>query len=72
MRNVQDIEQCLEDSGWAKADIAAFVDADTDARIRLAQRHRRMLLEGMHATQRQIDCTDYLLHELERESSLTR
>lgn len=72
--NTQDenaLERCLADAGWEKASIAAFVTADDDDRKRLALKHRRKLLDGMHATQRQIDCTDYLLHELECESAAT-
>lgn len=66
-RNAGALERCLADAGWNEADATAFVAADHPARLRLARRHRRELLEGMHATQRQIDCTDYLLHELEGE-----
>ena len=36
--------------------------------MRVLARHRRALLDALHQSEKRIDCLDYLLHKLEKQS----
>ena len=62
--------QNLEDAGCGAADIARFFQLEREGRrleqLRLRRMHRTVLLDRLHASQRQIDCLDYLIYQMDR------
>lgn len=38
----------------------------TDELLRLLSRHRQTLLDGVHQWEKQIDCLDYLIYQIDR------
>jgi hypothetical protein len=66
-----DIIQNLEDAGCDSDTITAFVDemkkGKTAECIRLLTRHRKSLLDILHSDQRQIDCLDYLIYQINKQ-----
>lgn len=71
-RTESDLIQNLMDAGCPDALIGQFMDSYQSGRIkdglRLLQQHRRTLLDGVHAEERKINCLDYLVYHLEKET----
>lgn len=67
----EDVRQNLIDAGCDSETIASFFKiSGPDTRkeqLKLLDRHRKKLLEGIHRGQREIDCLDYLVMQIEKE-----
>lgn len=63
--------QCLEDSGCNKKDIKHFLECRKSEKnqeeLMLLRKHRSSLLDQLHKSQKQIDCLDYLIYQIERQ-----
>ncbi len=61
----------LEDAGCDETLIRQFMqcgkEENSSGQIRLLKMHRRDLLSSLHVCQSQIDCLDYLLHQMQKE-----
>lgn len=65
----QAILQNLIDAGCDEKTIASFGSCKTiKDEIKILEKHRYTLLDRSHAVNRQIDCLDYLLYDLQKES----
>ena len=64
------VVQNLKDAGCDDGTIAAFMKAINSGRLaeglKLLSMHRRSLLEDLHEDQKQIDCLDYLIYQLNK------
>lgn len=62
----------LKDAGCGQELIGDFMkygeERDVNAQLRLLERHRRKLLERVHAEEKKIDCLDYLVYQLSRKN----
>ena len=58
----------LKDAGCTKADIQEVFRLGQEGRqqeqLRLLATHRATLLDRLHVSQRQIDCLDYLVYQM--------
>ena len=58
----------LKDAGCTKADFQEFFRLGQEGRqqeqLRLLATHRATLLDRLHVSQRQIDCLDYLVYQM--------
>lgn len=66
--------QNLKDAGCDNDTVLAFMDdirkgMSTEGLKRLSI-HRRLLLEELHKTQKQIDCLDYLVYKIEQTGKM--
>ncbi|MCI8623636.1 MAG: hypothetical protein HFG26_08245 [Provencibacterium sp.] len=72
-RSREDLIQNLKDAGCDDAAIATLLKYLENGRdqeiLRLLKKHRRVLLNGLHREQRRIDCLDYLVFMLQKQSS---
>lgn len=64
----------LQDAGCNPETITAFLEEwkagkTTDA-LKLLATHRRSLLEEIHKGQKQIDCLDYLVYQMEKQACM--
>lgn len=63
--------QSLKDAGCDKAEITHFLECrkgnKKQQELILLRKHRSLLLDKLHESQRQIDCLDYLIYQLQRE-----
>lgn len=71
--NEAKVRQNLIDAGCDSDTISDFFRiAGTDQlkrRLMLLQKHRKKLLDGIHKWQYEIDCLDYLIMQMEKQSS---
>ena len=62
----------LKDAGCSEADIQRFLKLGRAGRrqeqLRLLATHRASLLDQLHASQRRIDCLDYLVYQMSSRS----
>lgn len=62
--------QNLNDAGCAQDVVGHFMalweKSDRDTQLRFLRSQRRVLLDGIHAEQKKLDCLDYLIHQLEK------
>lgn len=69
-KNEQAVIQNLKDAGCDSEMIAAFVmdvrEQKTAQALKRLSMHRRSLLEKLHKEQKQIDCLDYLVYQMEK------
>ncbi len=69
-RSEEQWAQCLKDSGCNKKKIADLMECRRCEKkveeISLMKNHRRALLDQLHRSQKQIDCLDYLIYQLEK------
>lgn len=60
----------LQDAGCDENTMNAFFqitgEKNTERRLLLLGKHRKQLLSQIHETQKQIDCLDYLIFEIEK------
>ena len=58
----------LKDAGCKEADIQRFLQLGKEGKqreqLRLLTMHRATLLDQLHVSQRQIDCLDYLVYQM--------
>ena len=58
----------LKDAGCTERDIQRFLQLEQEGKqreqLRLLTAHRAALLDRLHASQRQIDCLDYLVFQM--------
>lgn len=68
----EDIIQNLKDAGCDDGTIQAFLEHLQSGRqskgAQLLQKHRRSLLNHLHSDQKRIDCLDYLIFILRKQS----
>lgn len=68
------IVQNLKDAGCGQELIAEFLEDfrrdDISGDLKLLAAHRRLLLDNIHREQKRIDCLDYLVYKMTKESSL--
>lgn len=73
-KNEQTVIQNLKDAGCDSETIAAFVKDVREQRTAEALKrlsiHRRSLLENLHKEQKQIDCLDYLVYQMEKAQNM--
>ena len=66
------IRQNLLDAGCDKAMASSILQAlqngNTAAGLQHMSRHRRALLEELHLAQKRIDCLDYLIYQLRKQT----
>ena len=66
----------LKDAGCSEADIQRFLKLGQAGRrrdqLQILATHRAALLEQLHASQRQIDCLDYLVYQMSSRSDKQR
>lgn len=66
--------QNLKDAGCSEGLIGQFQECCSQGKekegIRLLRKHRDTLLDAMHREQKRIDCLDYLLYQIKKESEL--
>ncbi len=55
----------LKDANCNDSLIKEFLQLKTDGKLRLLSQHRKNLLEALHKNQKQIDCLDYLIFNIE-------
>lgn len=64
------LTQNLVDAGCSETEQMQFLQLEREGRrpeqLRLLRAHRAALLERLHADQRQIDCLDYLIYQMDR------
>ena len=68
--SVEELSQALRDAGCNEAAATEFMKLYTEGQTAKAQkllsRHRKELLDGIHAEERKISCLDYLVYEMNR------
>lgn len=66
------IIQNLKDAGCDNDTIAAFVEdvrkQNITRGLQLLAIHRRTLLDNLHKEQKQIDCLDYLIYKIKKQT----
>ena len=71
----QAIIQNLRDAGCDSRMVEEFMactrQGDALKQLRLLSRQRRRLLERVHREEKRIDCLDYLLHRMRKETAKT-
>ena len=69
----QDFIQGLRAAGCSPSLTQEILDClergDPASGVRLLCRHRRRLLDQVHAEQRKVDCLDYLVDKMKRETA---
>lgn len=70
--NENTLIQNLRDAGCDEDKIIAFLKDIREEKIsdglKLLSTHRRLLLDHLHNDQKQIDCLDYLVYQLEKQA----
>lgn len=65
-----EIIQNLQDAGCDTGTISKFMKeikaGNVDIGLKLLAAHRRSLLDELHKEQKQIDCLDYLVYQIEK------
>ncbi len=63
--------QNLHDAGCDEAQISDFLECartkDTEEQIRFLRTHRRTLMDELHASQKKVDCLDFLVYKLGKD-----
>lgn len=66
----EDIIQNLKDAGCDRKIIECFMECmardDFNGQLRLMKEQRKCLLNRVHEEEKQIDCLDYLVYQLDR------
>ncbi|MBP3702779.1 MAG: hypothetical protein J6I65_03230 [Lachnospiraceae bacterium] len=66
----EDVIQNLRDAGCDQRIIECFmkcmVQDDFNGQLQLMKEHRKCLLDRVHIKEKQIDCLDYLVYQIER------
>lgn len=68
--NREHIIQNMKDAGCSKDTIDGFLlcyrAGDIKGELKILSSHRRALLEEVHKGQKEIDCLDYLVYQIEK------
>lgn len=71
-KSEEDVVKNLQDAGCDAETISTFVEdfrnGELKAGIHMLKLHRRTLLEDLHKGQKQIDCLDYLVYQMEKQA----
>ena len=63
------VQQNLRDAGCTEKMVEEFMalqaQKEEEGQIRLLSGHRKHLLENLHRKERQIECLDYLLYQMQ-------
>ena len=66
----QAVIQNLKDAGCSQNTINRFMESlkngEPKEQLRILSQHRQRLLDKVHIEQKQIDCLDYLVYQIER------
>lgn len=69
--NEQQIRRCMTDCGFSRTDADEYIrlseNGSTQDSLCLLRRQRNKAMDRMRAAARQVDCIDFLIHELETE-----
>ena len=57
------IIQNMQDAGCSQETIDCFLESQE---VSVLNKHRKCLLDGMHETQKKIDCLDYLIYQMKK------
>lgn len=61
----------MKDCGFSTEQTAEYLkmaaSGNTQDQLFFMKRHRNMVMDRLHAVTRQVDCIDYVIHELEQE-----
>ncbi len=64
----------LMDAGCCEATINDFIQLgrknDTDGQLRVLNRYRKTLLDGVHDFQKRIDVVDFLVYRMEKDRAM--
>ena len=63
----KDLIQSLKDCGCDQRQIDLFLDNEKDQK-KILRLQRCALLEEFHCTQKKLDCLDYLVHQITKET----
>lgn len=65
----EEILQNLKDAGCDETTIGCYIGCCGCGldQVKVLKKHRRCLLDKIHEGQKQIDCLDYLLYQMEKE-----
>lgn len=70
------VEQNLRDAGCSEDAIGEFLvfqkKGQIQEQLKLLSRQRRLLLDQIHREERQIECLDYLVYQIRKESEKKR
>ena len=70
--STEELLQNLRDAGCTREDITDFMrcmeTGEAKKGMKLLERQRRELLDGIHEGQRKLDCLDYLLYQMGKSS----
>ena len=65
------LRRCMTDCGFSRTEADEFIRLSSigcaQDRVCLLKRQRNKVMEKMHAAARQVDCIDFMIHELETE-----
>lgn len=66
-----DIIKNLQDAGCDKCCIEHFMECfykgDEKGELKTLEKHRENILDKLHEAQKEIDCIDYLVYQIERK-----
>lgn len=69
--DLNEILNSMSDCGCSEAQAEQFLalkeNCCSESCIRYLKRHRKQLLDEIHQMQKNVDCVDYLIRELERQ-----
>lgn len=67
----EDVIKNLQDAGCDEKTISTFLEELRNGRLKagihMLESHRRILLDDLHKGQKQIDCLDYLVYQMEKK-----
>ena len=70
--STEDMIQNLQDAGCSPDAITGFMHCieagDTKKGLKMLEQKRRALLDGIHEGHRKLDCLDYLVYQMSRQS----
>ena len=71
----QALRDNLRDAGRGVKMVERFLaleaEGEREAQLRLLFAHRKLLLKRLHREEQRIDCLDYLLHRMRKETAKT-
>ena len=67
----KDVILNLEDAGCKECDIECFLNefskGNKEESLKVLMKHRKALLDSIHADQKRIDCLDYLIYQIQHK-----
>ena len=75
VRQPQALLDALRDAGLCGREVERFLALEAagerEGQLRLLSAHRQQLLKRLHREEQRIDCLDYLLHRMRKETAKT-